>query len=159
MPQAILPLFSDDATPINELISFRRKDGMVYYFHGCLPVFSHPQDDKASFWMFTSQLYVDGNCTQSEIARAFGVTAISLKRAVKKYRQGGGAAAFFQSPRIERNPRVLTADVLGQAQSMLDEGIPRSDIALELNIKPDTLYRAVRSGKLAEKKTACPRKA
>jgi len=158
MPQGILPLFSDDTTPINGLISFQEKDGMVYYFHGCLPIFSHPQDDKASFRMFTSQLYVDGNCKQRDIIRAFGVTAISVKRAVKKYRKGG-VAAFFQSQHAARKPRVLTNAVVEKAQSMLDDGMSRSDIAKELNLKSDTLYRAVRSGQLTEKKTARPRKA
>ncbi|MCK5711291.1 MAG: helix-turn-helix domain-containing protein [Hyphomicrobiaceae bacterium] len=152
MPQGILPLFADDATPINGLISFQRKHGMVYYFHGCLPLFSHPQDDKASFRMFTSQLYIDGNCKQSEIVKAFGVTSISVKRAVKKYREGG-PAAFFQSPHTRRQPRILTDEVVRTAQSLLDEGMTRSDIANELNIKSDTLYRAIRSGKLTEKKT------
>ena len=158
MPQAILPLFTEDATPINELLSLQRKNGMVYYFHGCLPVFSHAEDDTASFRMFTSQLYVDGNCKQSEIVRAFGVTSISVKRAVKKYR-AGGVAAFFQSRRLERKPRVLTDDVVRRAQAMLDEGVSRSDTAKELNIKPDTLYRAARLGKLGVKKTARPKKA
>ncbi len=157
MPQGILPLFADDATPINGLISFQRKNGMVYYFHGCLPLFSHPQDDKASFRMFTSQLYIDGNCKQSEIVKAFGVTSISVKRAVKKYREGG-TAAFFQSPHTKRKPRILTDEVVRKAQAMLDDGMSRLDIAKELNIKSDTLYRAVRSGKLTEKKTPRPKK-
>src|SRR5665811_1573099 len=84
MPQGIIPLFSDDTTPVNEFVAFQKRDGMVYYFHGCLPIFSHPEGDKASFRMFTSQLYITGNCKQSEIVRAFGVTPISVKRAVKK---------------------------------------------------------------------------
>ena len=124
---------------------------MVYYFHGCMPIFSHAEDDSASFKMFTSQLYVDGNCKQSEIVRAFGVTPISVKRAVKKYRERG-VAGFFRPRRLERKPRVWTDDVVKKAQTMLDEDASLSDIAQELNIKPDTLYRAVRSGKLVEKK-------
>ena len=158
MPQAILPLFAEDTTPINELLSFQRKNGMVYYFHGCMPIFSHAEDDSASFKMFTSQLYVDGNCKQSEIVRAFGVTPISVKRAVKKYRERG-VAGFFRPRRLERKPRVWTDDVVKKAQTMLDEDASLSDIAQELNIKPDTLYRAVRSGKLVEKKTALSKKA
>ena len=110
MPQGLLPLFSDDTTAINGLISFQRMDGMIYYFHGCLPVFSHAESDKASFRLFTSQLYVDGNCKQREIVRAFGVSAISVKRAVKKYRQKGPGAFYDKSP-PKRTPRVLTAEV------------------------------------------------
>src|SRR5680860_106440 len=152
MPQGIIPLFSDDTTPVNEFVAFQKRDGMVYYFHGCLPIFSHPEGDKASFRMFTSQLYITGNCKQSEIVRAFGVTPISVKRAVKKYKEGG-AAAFFQSNRAKRKPRVMTEKVIEKAQAFLDEGMSRADIAEELSIKPDTLYKAVHSGKLTEKKT------
>ena len=150
MPQYILPLFSDDATPINDLISFQKRDGMVYYFHGCLPVFSHAEDDERSFRMFTSQLYVDGNCRQMEIVRAFGVTSISVKRAVKKYREGG-PGAFFEAYRPpERKPRVLTDEAIERAQEMLNKGMPRRDVAEALGIKPDTLYRAFRSGRLSD---------
>ena len=160
MPQGILPLFSDDATPINDLISFQKKDAMVYYFHGCLPVFSHAEDDEKSFRMFTSQLYVDGNCKQSEIVEAFGVTPISVKRAVKKYREGG-PGAFFASRRPERKPRVLTEEVIEQAQEMLHQGLSRRDVAEALGLKPDTFYRAIRSGRLVEaaaRKKKAPKK-
>lgn len=151
MPQGLLPLFSDDCTPINGLISYQRKDGTIYYFYGCFPVFSHAEQDEASFRMFTSQLYVDGNCKQAEIVRAFGVTAISVKRAVKKYREGG-PGAFFQTRRPERKPRVLTAEVMARAQALLDEGKSRAEVAKALAIKPDTLYRAVQAGRLVEEK-------
>ena len=53
------------------------------YAHGSMPVFSHDKDDIQAFRMITSQFYVNGNATQSQIARAFGVTLVSVKRAVK----------------------------------------------------------------------------
>jgi transposase len=151
MPQGLLPLFSDDCTPINALLSYQKRDGMVYYFHACFPVFSHAEQDEASFRMFTSQLYVDGNCKQAEIVRAFGVTAISVKRAVRKYR-AGGPGAFFQPRSPVRRPRVLTAEVLARAQALLDEGRSRAVVAEALGVKPDTLYRAVQAGRLVEEK-------
>jgi hypothetical protein len=70
MPEIIYPLFPDDATPINKVLSFAKRDGQVYYFQGCLPVFSHAEDDLRSFRMFTSQLVVNGNCKQVEIVTA-----------------------------------------------------------------------------------------
>ena len=146
MPQGLLPLFCEDTTSINALISFQKRDGMIYYFHGCLPVFSHAEEDAASFRMFTSQLYVDGNCTQAQIVRAFGVTAISVKRSVKKYREEGPGGFFRKTPPA-RTPRVLTAEVLETAQALLDGGQSRQEVAETLDIKVDTLYRAVRSGR------------
>src|SRR2546428_11901219 len=94
MPQSHLPLFPADVTSINPHVSFAKRGGRVYYFNGPMPVFSHEEKDYASFRMFTSQLVEDGNCTQAEIVRAFGISAISMKRYVKKYREGGPAGVF-----------------------------------------------------------------
>jgi len=55
-----------------------------YYFNGHLPVFSHPVDDIASFRFFTSQLISNGNASQGEIVRAFGVPLVTVKRSFKK---------------------------------------------------------------------------
>jgi transposase len=155
MPQAILPLFPDDVTPINNIFSFANREGMVYYFQGTFPVFTHAEDDQKSFKMFVSQLYINGSCKQSEIVRAFGVSPISVKRWVKKYRQGG-VEAFFSKPK-KRKPRVMTPEIITKAQEFLDEGRNRSWIAKELNLKPDTLYQAVRSGRLTEHKKKAKR--
>ena len=148
MPQTLLPIFPAEATPINELISFCRRDGSVYYFHGALPVFTHGENDLRAFRMFTSQLVINGTCTQAELVRAFGISPISMKRYVKKLR-AGGSKAFF-APRRKRQPRVLTPEVLKRAQEMLAEGQPRSSVAKALDIKSDTLSKAVRAGRLVE---------
>jgi len=159
MPQTLLlPIFPADATPINDLISFCKRDGAVYYFHGCLPVFTHAESDLKSFRLYTSQLVVNGTCTQAELVRAFGISSISMKRHVKRLR-AGGSQAFF-GPRRKRKPRVLTPEVLRQAQELLAQGEERSAVAKTLSIKLDTLSKAVRAGRLAElskkKKTAQP---
>ena len=148
MPQVLLPLFPAESTPINDLLSFEKRDGTVWYFHGCLPLFAHEEDDQASFRMFTSHLVVAGQCKQMDIVRAFGVSAISVKRQVKKFREGG-ARAFFQRP-VTRKPRVWTPEVIQQAQGLLNEGKSRRQVAETLDLKPDTLYRAIRSGRLVE---------
>jgi transposase-like protein len=153
MPQALLPLFPAESTPINELLSFQKREGRVWYFHGCAPVFSHDEKDTASFQMFTSQLVALGRCKQVDIVRAFGVSTISVKRHVKKYREGG-AQAFFK-PRPSKTCTVWTPDRLKRAQELLHEGQSRQEVAQQLDIKPDTLYRAVRSGRLVE----CKKKA
>jgi hypothetical protein len=61
MPQTILPIFPKEATPINEVVSFSKREGTVWYFHGCFPVFSHGEEDYASFRMYTSQLVETGS--------------------------------------------------------------------------------------------------
>lgn len=150
MPQTLLPIFPAESTPINDVISFAKRDGTVWYFHGCLPVFSHGERDYASFNMFTSQLVVMGQCRQADIVKAFGVSIISVKRHVKKFREGG-PGAFFKGRRAKRST-VWTPEVLNRAQELFNEGKTRQEVEEILETKPDTLYRAIHSGRLVEHK-------
>lgn len=117
-----------------------------------MPIFSHAEDDFASFRMVTSQLYINGNCKQSEIVKAFGVSPISVKRYVKKYREEG-PKSFFVKLQPKRKPRVLTDDVKSKAQKLLDAGNSRKEVAEKLHLKINTLAKAIKAGKLIEKKT------
>ncbi len=94
MPQTSLPIFPEDIHLINNSIGFQKRDGIVYYFSGSMPVYQHPERDTRSFRLFTTQLFINGNVTQSEIVKAFGVSAISVKRWVKKYKEKGFPAFF-----------------------------------------------------------------
>ena len=94
MPQARLPFFPEEIELINMYIGVQKKNRIVYYFNGMMPVFQHPEEDLSSFRLFTSQLVVNGNVKQVDIVRAFNVSSISVKRWVKKYREKG-AESFF----------------------------------------------------------------
>ena len=83
MPQIQLPIFPADCVDITPELAFKNEGGKITYFNGSMPVFSHDAHDIKSFRMITSQFYVNGNATQSDIAKAFGVSLISVKRAVK----------------------------------------------------------------------------
>ena len=89
MPQTSLPFFPEDIKLINSQVGFQKRNGIVYYFNGLMPIFQHPEDDLRSFRLFTSQLVVNGNAKQSEIIAAFGVSVISVKRWVKRLREEG----------------------------------------------------------------------
>jgi transposase len=156
MPQTELPFFPEGVTHITPLLAFRKEDGRVTYFNGSMPVFVHEEGDLASFRMITAQFCVNGNAKQAEIARAFGVPKISLKRALKRYRAEGPRG--FYAPRKRRGPAVLTPAVLAEAQQLLDEGLETAQVADRLGIKRDTLSKAVRAGRLhqAVKKTQPP---
>jgi transposase len=67
------------------------------------------------------------------MVRAFGVTKISLKRAVKRYREEGPKG--FYRPRGSRGPAVLTPEVLIEAQRLLDESLETAALADRLEIK------------------------
>jgi hypothetical protein len=57
-------------------LAFEKRDGQVTYFNGSMPVFIHDENDVATFRMITAQFCINGNATQAEISRAFGVTLI-----------------------------------------------------------------------------------
>jgi transposase len=156
MPQVQFPFFPEGVTHITALLAFSKQDGRVTYFNASMPVFVHAEDDVESFRMITAQFCVNGNAKQADIVRAFGVTKISLKRAVKRYREEG-PKGFYQA-RKRRGPAVLTPEVLEQAQQLLDEGLETPEVADRLDIKRDTLRKAVSGGRLHKpvKKTLSP---
>ncbi len=149
MPQIQLPFFPEGVTHMTPLLAFSRQDGRVTYFNGNMPFFVHDAEDNASFRMITAQFCVSGNTKQAEIVRAFGISKISIKRAVKRYREVGPKA--FYAPRNTRGAAVLTAPVLEQAQQLLDAGLATPDVADRLGIKRDTLSKAVRAGRLRQR--------
>jgi transposase len=146
MPQLHLPMFPSGVTPITEVLAFGKQDGKVTYFSGQLPVFSHAEDDVASFRMITSQFCVQGCAKQSDIIRAFGVTSISVKRSVKTYREKGPKG--FYSPRVTRGPAVLIDAVVVQAEERLADGADVVTVAEQLNVKLNTLQKAIRAGRV-----------
>ena len=153
MAQLQLPVFPEGVTQLSSDLGVTCREGRVSYFYGTLPVFTHDAKDVKSFRMFTSQLYVDGKVKQADLVRIFGVSAISVKRAVKLY-ETMGPGGFWRS-RPTRGPSVLTAEVLKQAQGLLDQGQSLREVAAELGIQYDTMRKAVRAGRLheGEKKT------
>lgn len=146
MPQLILPIFPQGVTHITGDLAVACEGERVVYFHGALPVFTHERGDIATFRMITSQFVVNANCQQRDIIRTFGVPSITVKRAVKRYREGGPGA--FYRPRASRGPAVLTPTVVERLQQMLDEGGEVNEAARELGVKPNTAHKAVRAGRL-----------
>ena len=80
MPQAILPLFSDDMTVINNRFAVIKRDGFVYWFQGSFPVFCHHVNNHDSFRSFCCQLINLGNATSAELSRALNVNDEKLSR-------------------------------------------------------------------------------
>ena len=157
MPQIQLPFFPEGVTHITPLLAFCVEEGRITYFNGSMPVFVHDQEDLASFRMITAQFCVSGNARQSEVAHAFDIPKITIKRAVKLYRAMGPKGFYAQ--RKSRGAAVLTAPVLAEAQRLLNEGLETAAVANRLGIKPDTLSKAVRANRLhapAKKKLRPP---
>jgi hypothetical protein len=155
MPQLHLPMFPAGVTAITDELAFERRDGKIAYFNGQTAVFVHAEDDVATFRMITSQFCANGHAKQCDIIRAFGVTSISVKRAVKLYRAQG--AKGFYAPRATRGAAVLTASVAAEIESLLVEGMSLGEVAERLGVKLNTLQKAVSAGRIrqaAKKKIA-----
>lgn len=105
--QLLLPLFPVEATLINNLVGVQMKDGTVYYFNGSMPIFMHNQSDIDSFRYITSQLIVNGNCKPKEIVNCFGVSDISVKRWVKRYRESKELSSFVSKKKSPKTQNSL----------------------------------------------------
>jgi hypothetical protein len=154
MAQLQLPIFPAGSTLITPSLAFECREGRVTYFHGQMPVFSHAQDDSRTFRMITSQFVVNGNATQADIVRAFGVSDISVKRSVKTYRERG--VGGFYAARHVRGAKVLTAQTIATLEDLLATGMDRAGAARQLGLKPNTVAKAMRDGRVRGKKRPRP---
>lgn len=150
MPQIQLPIFPPGMTLITPEVGVECRDGKVTYFVGCLPVFHHDKDDVRTFRMITSQMVVTGYVRQIDIVRAFGIPQVSVKRAVKRYREHGPGG--FYAPRRGRGSAVLTEKVVEKLTGLLDKGMGVAEAAHELGVLPNTVAKAVRVGRVRVKK-------
>lgn len=148
MPQLQLPIFPSGTTPITNELAFECQEGKVIYVYGHLPVFQHAEGDVTAFRLFTSQLVVNGTASQAEIARAFHVPSKTVKRYVKRLREGG-TKSFYQTPR-RRTASVLKGERKVHAQALLDEGKSVPEVGRELGVLPNTIHKAIRAGRLRQ---------
>jgi hypothetical protein len=146
MPQLQLPVFPAGTTSITPELAFEKRDGMVVYLNGHLPVFQHAEGDLAAFRLFTTQLIVNGTASQQQIATAFGVPLVTVKRCCKKLRERG-PSAFFVAP-ARRSGRRLTPDVLVRAQALLDAGAQVAEVSAAIGVLQSTIRKAIGAGRL-----------
>ena len=146
MPQLQLPVFPEGVTVIRDGLGFERRDDLIVYFYGTLPVAQHRVDDVDAFKMYVAQFCAQGHARQMDIVRTFGVTKISMGRWVQRYREEGPRGFF--APRRRRGAAVLTAEVVERAQALFDEGKTRSEVAQTLGLKKNTVDKAVQAGRL-----------
>ena len=146
MPQIQMPFFPQGVTNINNLLAFSRDNNAITYFTGNMQLYSHEANDSVAFRMITAQFCFNGIAKQADIARTFGIPCLAIKRAVKLYRQEGTKG--FYKARKQRSAAVLTPEVREQVQCQFDSGSTIAQVAQQRNLKPDTLSKAVRAGRL-----------
>ncbi len=150
MVQLLLQFTSLDITKINHKVSILKKDGRWTYFLGVHSIYYHMAGNKTMFQLTIAQLIESGACRQIEVINALDISKRSVIRAQNKLRKGGPEAFFIDNRGRCKGGRVLTPKVLEKAQSLLDQGFARREIAEELKVKRDTLRKAINDGRLKE---------
>jgi hypothetical protein len=97
MPQAILPLFTEEMTLMNEHVGVVKRAGMVYYFQGAFPFYHHREENRECFKHVVCQLLSNGMATRAEIARAFHIPVRSISRWLATFKEEG-EDYFFSKP-------------------------------------------------------------
>jgi len=149
MPQMWLPMFPKGVSAINELLAFAQEGDNITYYHGLMPVFTHHKNDNQTFRLILSQFYVNGNASQSELVKALGIPPVTLKRAVKLYKEKG-PQGFFE-PHKRGGPRVLTIDAVAEIERLFEEGKDVSEIGQQLEIRVDTIKKGIQQGRVKKK--------
>ena len=100
--QILLPLFPAEATLINNLVAVQKREGTVYYFNGSMPMYMHNERDIDGFRYITSQLIANGVCKQKDIVNCFGVSIVSVKRWVKRYKKSKELGDFVSKKKTSK---------------------------------------------------------
>lgn len=151
--QTLLPLIPPGSPRINDYVSVYRDEASWSYFIGMYCTYRHRCGDLRLFRLTVAQLIDAGCCRPCEVIRAFGVSKSSVLRAVRRYREEG-LDGFIKPRRRGGMGRVLTKEVLGEAQLLLNAGSPARKVAEELDVEYDTLRKAITDGRLQKPKQA-----
>jgi len=149
MQQLILPIIPEGATEINDHVCVWRGEERWTYFMGTHPIYSHQASNQRMFRLITALLIDTGACRQIEILNTFGIPKSNVDRSLRLLR-AGGPESFFTPRKGHKTGTVLTSTVLEQAQKLFDQGSNRHEVATELGVRSDTLYKAIKAGRLQE---------
>lgn len=88
MSEMLLLIVPDPVTPLKELLSVGKQDWQVVYFHCVWPVFSHAEEDLATFRMIAAQFVAQGHLRLVDVSRSSGAPRSSGARLTAKLRLG-----------------------------------------------------------------------
>ena len=139
-----LPLQHPQATPIGRVWSMLEADGWTSYMRYLDVVDGHPSDDKPARLRRMAQIAHLGHASRLEIAAAFGVTRMTVHRALCTWREQGEAG--FRRARQPRRRTALDAAARSRAQGALAAGRSLRAVASELGVSHETLRSYVKAG-------------
>lgn len=103
------PIFPEEITPLGPLVAVVKRGNQVLYMNPQgLTLRAHDARDLEAFKALVSELHVLGNFYQADVVRVFGVSAASVRAAVKVYLTQG-VAGFFRPPQRKANESKSSA--------------------------------------------------
>jgi transposase len=150
MGQLLLPLFPVDSTMITPTLGVREVDGTVYYLHSGMPIFSHLSGDLNMFRYITSNLILQGLCSNQDIVDTFHVSTDSVARWKKRLSEQGEQSFFKEEARHGRSHKLLP-EVLDRIQGKLNEGKSNYSIAKQEGISEGSIRYAIKLGRLKKR--------
>lgn len=148
--QLKLPIFPKETKLFNGSFGVFSVNNTVFYLHCGQPVGMHEQDDHNSFRYKIASFIELGLCTRSEVVATLHVSADSIRRCCKQYRQQGEAAFFAPDNRKGKSHKMLPA-VLQRVQNQLDQGKSVNSIAKQEGVREGTIRYSIQTGKLKKK--------
>ena len=142
-----VPTLATGSTMISDVVCVENLNGVWTYSVYLWPIYTHEQSQRAQFRYIAATLINAGLCKQVEIVRAFGVDRKMLGRAQQQLRERG-TESFFEKRTGRKGGTVLNEERLTQAQQLLNEGLSRAEVSAQLQIKTDTLRKALKDGRL-----------
>jgi hypothetical protein len=150
MTSLLLPLFTKDTRLLTPALGVRLHEGTVYYFIGSYPIYSHLETDLMHFRYITSNILLQGLCSNSDIVRVFEVSGDSVMR-WKKILKEKGEASFFGTDATLGHSHKLLPHILKRIQGSLDLGESVNSIAKKEGLAEGTIRYAIRLGRLKKK--------
>lgn len=145
--QLQLPIFPAECKMISSTVGVYEDDGIVQYIVNGLPVYAHGTEDLQAFRFFTSNLIEQGRCKQTEIERCFCVSADSVTRNLKKFREQR-EQAFFSPKNRHGHSHKIRGEVHERIQKKLDAGQSVNSIAKEEKLTEGSIRYAIKQGHL-----------
>lgn len=147
MGQLLLPIFPHDTCMITLTLGVREQDGFVFYLHSGMPIFSHEKGDLKKFRYITSNLILQGLCTNHDIVDTFHVSTDSVRRWKNLLHDKGEQAFFIDETRHGWSHKLLP-DVLLRIQGKLNAGQSVNSIAKEEGLSESGIRAATKDGRL-----------
>ena len=153
MGQLLLPLFPKETKYLTPYLGVFEEDGMVYYLHSGVPIYSHAESDLSNFRFVTSNLILQGLCKNVDIVRVFSVSTDSVRRWKKRLKEEGEGVFFGNENRRGRSHKLLP-HVLERIQKALDKGESNNSIAKREEISEGSIRYSIKQGYLKKKRLA-----